>query len=158
MNLQRKTLRQLLKNRKAISQVLAAVLMLFLFVAAIALVWGWLYPTYRRFQTQNAINSVTTYMLGFDEGIYELFGEGVGSTNTYRADPIYGSFQYEVGKNLTFIFSDATGAFNETFNFNELGMFTYLMENRRGVMLDVGEHNYLKGPNSQRVFFCKWNK
>jgi hypothetical protein len=34
-----------------------------------------------------------------------------------------------------------------------MGSFTYLLENRRGVLVDVGEEKYLKGPNSQTVFF-----
>ncbi|MHA1532217.1 MAG: hypothetical protein ACTSR6_09495 [Candidatus Heimdallarchaeota archaeon] len=153
LKLQRKLFRKLFKNKTAVSQVLAAVMMIFLFISAIAVVFAWLYPTYNNFQTSNTINSVTTYMLDIDETIFDLFGEGTGSTKAVRTDPSFGRFDYETGKNISFIFSNTAGSYNESYTFTDLGKFSYLLENRKGVLVEVGGHTYLKGPNSQTVFF-----
>ena len=153
MKLQRKLLRKLFKDKTAVSQVLAAVMMIFLFISAIGVVFAWLYPTYNNFQTSNTINSVTTYMLDIDETIYDLFNDGTGSTKAVRTDPNLGRFDYDAGKNISFIFSNTAGSYNESYTFTDLGKFSFLLENRKGVLVDVGEHAYLKGPNSQTVFF-----
>lgn len=153
MKLQRKLLRKLFKDKTAVSQVLAAVMMIFLFISAIGVVFAWLYPTYNNFQTSNTINSVTTYMLDIDETIFDLFNVGTGSTKAVRTDPNFGRFDYGAGKNVSFIFSNTVGSYNESYTFPDLGKFSFLLENRRGVLVDVGEHAYLKGPNSQTVFF-----
>ena len=153
LKLQRKLFRKLFKDKTAVSQVLAAVMMIFLFISAIAVVFAWLYPTYNNFQTSNTINSVTTYMLDIDETIFDLFSEGTGSTKAIRTDPSFGRFDYEAGKNVSFIFSNTAGSYNESYTFTDLGKFSFLLENRRGVLVAVGDHAYLKGPNSQTVFF-----
>ena len=153
LKLQRKLFRKLFKDKTAVSQVLAAVMMIFLFISAIAVVFAWLYPTYNNFQTSNTINSVTTYMLDIDETIFNLFSEGTGSTKAIRTDPSFGRFDYEAGKNVSFIFSNTAGSYNESYTFTDLGKFSFLLENRRGVLVAVGDHAYLKGPNSQTVFF-----
>jgi hypothetical protein len=153
LKLQRKLLRKLFKDKTAVSQVLAAVMMIFLFISAIGVVFAWLYPTYNNFITSNTINSVTTYMLDIDEAIFDLFNVGTGSTKAVRTDPNFGQFDYGAGKNVSFIFSNTAGSYNESYTFPDLGKFSFLLENRRGVLVDVGEHAYLKGPNSQTVFF-----
>ncbi|MHA1220714.1 MAG: hypothetical protein ACTSQB_03165 [Candidatus Heimdallarchaeota archaeon] len=149
----RKSLRRIFKNKKAVSQVLAAVMMIFMFVTAIGVVWGWLYPTYRRFQSTNAIHTVTSYMLRVDETVYDLYGEGVGTTKIVRMDPKYGTFFYDTGKNASLRFADDGGLYNQSYIFNDLGSFAYTMENRRGVIINEGEHDYLKGPSIQNIFF-----
>jgi len=153
LKLQKKLFRKLFKDKSAVSQVLAAMMMIFLFISAIAVVFAWLYPTYNNFQTSNTINSVTSYMLDIDQSIYELFSEGTGSTKAVRTDPGFGRFDQLVGKNASFIFNNAAGSYNESFIFTEVGMFSYLLENRKGVLVEIGEQQYLKGPNSQTVFF-----
>ncbi len=153
LKLQRKLFRKLFKDKSAVSQVLAAMMMMFLFISAIAVVFAWLYPTYNNFQTSNTINSVTSYMLDIDQTIYDLFSEGIGTTKAVRTDPSFGRFDQLLGKNASFIFNNEAGSYNESYTFTELGMFSYLLENRRGVLVEVGEEKYLKGPNSQTVFF-----
>ncbi|NHJ38461.1 MAG: hypothetical protein FK731_00405 [Asgard group archaeon] len=153
MKLRRPILKKLFKNQKAVSQVLAAMMMIFLFITAIAVVWAWLYPTYRRFQTTNTLNTITSYFLRIDESIYDLYGEGPGSIETIRIDPTYGRVLYEAGKNATLHFSDENGAYSQNYLFTELGTLTYLMQGRRGVLLNEGEHRYLKGPSLQSHFF-----
>ncbi|NHJ31761.1 MAG: hypothetical protein FK732_02755 [Asgard group archaeon] len=153
MKLQRKLFRKLFKDKSAVSQILAAMMMMFLFISAIGVVFAWLYPTYNNFQTSNTINSVTTYMLDIDETIFGLFSDGLGSTEAIRTDPSSGRFEYEPGKNVSFIFQNAAGSYNESYTFTDLGKFSYLLENRRGVLVEVGDHMYLKGPSEQTVFF-----
>ena len=101
LNLMKRNIRKLLKNKKAVSQVLAAMMMIFMFTAAIGVVWAWLLPTYRRFQTTNAINTVTTYMLDVDNSIYGLLEGGVGLTKTMNIDSFYGIYQLIDGKNAS---------------------------------------------------------
>lgn len=127
--------------------------MIFMFIAAIGVVWAWLFPAYQRFQTTNTINSVTSYMLRVDETVYDVYGEGVGSTRAVRMNPGFGTFLYESGRNFSLRFSDAGTTFSETYSFTELGRFSYSMNNRRGVMINEGDHKYLKGPSTQEVFF-----
>lgn len=128
-------------------------MMMFLFITAIGVVFAWLYPTYNNFQTSNTINSVTSYMLDIDQTIFDLFSGGSGSTEAVRTDPNFGRFDYEAGKNASFIFANTAGSYNESYTFTGLGQFTYLLENRRGVLVEIGDHKYLKGPNAQTVFF-----
>jgi hypothetical protein len=153
LKLRRPILRKLFKNQKAVSQTLAAMMMIFLFMTAIAVVWAWLYPTYRRFQTSNTINTITSYMLRVDESIYDLYGEGTGSIKTITIDPTYGRILYEAGKNATLRFSDGNGVYTQNYLFTELGTLTYLMQNRRGALINEGEHRYLKGPSLQTHHF-----
>lgn len=87
------------------------------------------------------------------KSIFDLFGEGSGSLDAIRTDPNFGRFDYAAGKNASFIFNNAAGSYNETYTFTGLGKFTYLLENRRGVILEIGDHKYLKGPSAQSIFF-----
>jgi hypothetical protein len=153
LKLQRKFFRKLFKDKSAVSQILAAMMMMFLFITAIGVVFAWLYPTYNNFQTSNTINSVTSYMLDIDQTIFDLFSGGSGSTEAVRTDPNFGRFDYEAGKNASFIFANTAESYNESYTFTGLGQFTYLLENRRGVLVEIGDHKYLKGPNAQTVFF-----
>ncbi|MGC9780198.1 MAG: hypothetical protein HZR80_13215 [Candidatus Heimdallarchaeota archaeon] len=153
MKLRRTKIKKMFKDKNAVSQILAAMMMIFLFTAAIGVVWGYLYPTYRRFQTTNAINSVTLYMLNIDESIYDIYGKGEGTTKTIRVDPSYGTFFYDEGKNVSLQYSNTAGTFTGSYVFSALGAFSYSLENRRGVILDVGQHRYLKGPKVQNTFF-----
>lgn len=143
----------MLKNKKAVSEVLAAIMMIFMFIAAIGVVWAWLFPAYQRFQTTNTINTVTSYMLRIDETVYDVYGDGIGSIKAVRIDPGYGTFLYESGRNISIRFSDAGSTFNETFTVTDLGKLSYTLNNRRGVIIDEGGHKYLKGPSVQEVFF-----
>jgi len=150
---QKRPLKRLIKSKQAVSQILAAIMIIFMFVAAIGVVWAWLYPAYQRFQTTNNINSMTSYMLRVDEAIYNLYGKGEGAIDIVRVDPNFGFMRYEEGKNVSLRFADATGTFNQTYLFPKLGLFAFLLENRRGVILKEGESAYLKGPEKQQVFF-----
>ncbi|NHJ47368.1 MAG: hypothetical protein FK733_06220 [Asgard group archaeon] len=153
MKLRRPLFRRLFKNQKAVSQTLAAIMMIFLFITAIAVVWAWLYPAYLNFQTTNNINGITTYMLRVDESVYDLYGDGIGSTEVIRIDPNLGRIFYEEGRNVSLQFSDAGATYNESYLFTELGRLTYLMEGRRGVILNEGEYQYMKGPRVQSYYF-----
>jgi len=145
--------RKLLKNKKAVSEILAAVMMIFMFTAAIGVVWAWLIPTYQRFQTTNVVNSVTSYMLSVDNSIYDLLEGGEGLTRTVNIDSFFGQYIWNEGKNTSLRFSDAGGTYNETFTRNGIGSFSYLLEGRKGVILKEGDHTYLKGPSKQNNFF-----
>ena len=134
------------KDKNAVSQVLAAMMMIFLFTAAIGVVWGYLYPAYRRFQTTNTINSVTSYMLSIDESIYDIYGEGEGTTKAMYVDPSFGTFLYENGKNVSLQYTNTAGTFTGSYTFDELGMLSYTLENRRGVMLDIGDADVVLAP------------
>ncbi|HUT81190.1 MAG TPA: hypothetical protein VMZ29_08305 [Candidatus Bathyarchaeia archaeon] len=153
MKLRKNPLLKIIKNRKAVSEILAAIMMIFMFIAAIGVVWAWLFPAYQRFQTTNTINSVNSYMLRVDETFYDIYGEGVGSTKAVRMDPSYGTFIYESGRNVSVRFSDAGTTFSDTYTLTDLGRFSYTLNNRRGVMINEGDHKYLKGPSTQKVFF-----
>ncbi|NHJ04177.1 MAG: hypothetical protein EAX90_05095 [Candidatus Heimdallarchaeota archaeon] len=148
-----KFFRKLLKNKKAVSQVLAAIMMIIMLTAAIGVVWGWLFPSYRRFQANNAINSVTSYMLRIDEGVYSLLSEGTGAITTLNLDPFFGTYQYESGKNITIDFNDDGGTYSSSFDYLNLGAFTYTIIGRQSSLLPVGDFEYLKGPSSQPLFF-----
>ncbi|MHA1629848.1 MAG: hypothetical protein ACTSXO_05345 [Candidatus Heimdallarchaeota archaeon] len=153
MKHQKRNLKRLMKSKAAVSQVLAAIMIIFMFVAAIGVVWAWLYPAYNQFQTTNNINSMTSYMLRVDEAIYDLYGMEPGSIDIVRMDPNFGFVRYEEGKNVSLQFADAAGTYNQSFLFTKLGVLAFLLENRRGVILKEGESSYLKGPNTQRYFF-----
>jgi len=146
-------LRKLLKNKSAVSQILAAVMMIFMFTAAIGVVWAWLLPTYQQFQTRNVINSVTSYMLTVDNGIYDLLEGGEGLARTVNIDSFFGEYLLTDGKNASLRFSDEGGTYNETYTRNGLGSFSYNLEGRKGVILQEGDHAYLKGPAIQNNFF-----
>jgi len=146
-------MKKLFRNRKGVSHVLAAIIMIILFTTAIGVVWGWLFPAYQRFQTSNTINSVTTYFLRVDAEVYNLLSEGPGSTKVVNFDPHYGTFWHDDGKNVTLVFHDANGTFNESYSYNNLGGMEYIISNRKGVLIRIGEYEYLKGPNDQQVFF-----
>ena len=60
---------------------------------------------------------------------------------------------YDEGKNVSLQYTNTAGTFSGSYIFNELGMLTYSLQNRRGVILDVGQHEYLKGPAIQNAFF-----
>ena len=150
---QRKLFRKLFRSKKAVSQTLSAMMMIFLFTAAIATVWAWLFPTYRRFQTTNTINSMSSVMLSIDESIYDIYGSGIGTTDAIRVNPDVGYFFYEVGKDVSLQFSDLGGTYNETLQMQELGKFCYQLDGRQGVILPTGDSKYLKGPDDQYVFF-----
>jgi len=142
-----------LKNKNAVSQVLAAVMMIFMFTAAIGVVWAWLLPTYQKFQTRNVINSVTSYMLSVDDSIYDLLEGGEGLTRTINIDSFSGVYVWDEGKNTSLRFSDAGGTFNETYTRNGIGQFSFNLFGREGVILQEGDHVYLKGPSKQNNFF-----
>jgi hypothetical protein len=146
-------LRKLLKNKNAVSQVLAAVMMIFMFTAAIGVVWAWLLPTYQSFQTRNVINSVTSYMLSVDNSIYDLLEGGEGIARTINIDSFFGEYIWEEGKNTSLRFRDQAGTYNETYTQNGIGNFYYNLEGRKGVILQEGDHAYLKGPRIQNNFF-----
>jgi hypothetical protein len=153
LKLRKSLLRKLFKNKKAVSQTLAAIIMVFLFMTAIAVVWVWLYPAYRNFQTTNTINNVKTYMLRVDESIYDLYGAGPGSNEVLRIDPSYGQFSIVDGRNVSLQFSDAGGTFNQSLLFAELGRLSYRMEGRRSIIISEGDYQYLKGPSLQTHYF-----
>lgn len=153
MKIKKGKLRKLLKNKSAVSQVLAAVMMIFMFTAAIGVVWAWLLPTYQQFQTRNVMNSVTSYMLAVDNSIYDLLEGGEGLTRTINIDSFFGEYVYAEGKNTSLRFSDEGGIYNETYTRNNIGSFSYNLEGRKGVILQEGDHAYLKGPSIQNNFF-----
>ena len=148
-----KVLKRFLRNKKAVSQILAAIMMIVMLTAAIGVVWGWLFPAYRRFQTNNALNSVTSYMLRIDEGVYSLLSEGQGALTNLNIDPFFGYYQYEAGKNITFDFLDEDETYSSTYDFTSLGAFAYTIEGRDNSILPTGTVEYLKGPASQPIFF-----
>ena len=149
----RKFFRRFLKNKKAVSQILAAIMMIVMLTAAIGVVWGWLFPAYRRFQTNNALNSVTSYMLRIDEGVYSLLNEGTGSVTNLNIDPFFGYYQYVAGKNITLNFLDEDETFGSSYDYNGLGAFTYTIEGRDNSIIPTRTFEYLKGPSSQPLFF-----
>ncbi|MFW9924714.1 MAG: hypothetical protein ACFFDW_15645, partial [Candidatus Thorarchaeota archaeon] len=108
---------------------------------------------YTTFQTNNTLNSVTSYMLRVDDNIYSLIDEGVGSTRAINMDPFVGYYQFEEGKNMTMRFHDVGGTFNESHSEDELGAFSYWIIGRRGSIIPLRDHSYLKGPKVQTQFF-----
>lgn len=148
-----KLLKKVFKDRKAVSETLAAIMMIFMFIAAIGVVWGYLYPTYKRFQTDNAMNSVASYMLGIDSEMYDLLSDGPDSTAAINIDNFFGYYLYETGKNASLQFTDEGGTFSNTYDYNNMGAFSFWMIGRQGSDIPVSTHKYLKGPDIQNNFF-----
>ncbi len=148
-----KLLKRIFKDRQAVSETLAAIMMIFMFVAAIGVVWGYLYPTYKQFQTDNAINSVSSYMLSVDNEIYGLLSDGPGSTTAVNVDNFFGYYQYETGKNASLQFADEGSTFSNSYSYNNMGAFAFWMIGRQGSAINVNTHKYLKGPDIQNNFF-----
>ena len=148
-----KLFKKLFKDRKAVSQTLSAIMMIFMFTAAIGVVWGYLYPTYRRFQTDNAVNSVISYMLSIDDNVYDVLSDGPGSTVSLNIDNFFGYYQYETGKNASLQFSDEGSTYSNSYDYTNMGAFAFWMIGRQGSDIPVGTHKYMKGPAIQNNFF-----
>ncbi len=148
-----KLLRKLIKDKKAVSETLAAIMMIFMFITAIGVVWGYLYPTYKQFQTDNSINSVVSYMLSVDNKIYDLLSDGPGSTTAVNVDSFFGYYQYETGKNVSLQFADEGSTFSNSYSYGNMGSFAYWLIGRQGSAINVDSHKYLKGPATQNNFF-----
>jgi hypothetical protein len=92
-------------------------------------------------------------MLSIDNNIYDLLEGGEGITKTLNIDSFFGKYVWAEGKNVSLRFSDASGTYNETFSKPAIGSFSYNLDGRDGVLIQEGDHAYLKGPRIQRDFF-----
>ncbi|MBD3191996.1 MAG: hypothetical protein GF308_15220 [Candidatus Heimdallarchaeota archaeon] len=146
-------LKRLVKNQEGVSQTLAAIMMIILVTSSIAVVWGWLFPAYQRFQTINTINNVNSYMLRLDESVYFLLDEGEETMRVLNLDAFTGEYRYEEGETPAIRFRDGAETINATFTSDDsLGRFAYNYYGR-GAMISQGGEKYLKGPVAQPVFF-----
>jgi hypothetical protein len=122
-------------------------------LSGIAVVWGWLFPMYRRFQTTNVINSVSSYMLKIDDGIYSIIAEGEGTTVGIKIDPFTGVYRNSSGQSVGFLFQNSNGSVTEELNYTSIGRFEYQLYTNANPSIPIGDSRYLKGPDQQVIYF-----
>ena len=138
-------------NRRAITPVVAVMLMTVLTMAAIGISLVYMMPSISKFKDKSYNNSNNLYFVALDSTIQDLINNPPPSSKNFYFNQEQGELFLDSGWLVLFIMKDVGGSIN---NLVLQDNVTRLIHRGTAVAdFDKGEHRYLLGPEAQDYLF-----
>ena len=140
-----------MKKKRAVSPVVAIVLMFVLTTAAIGISLVYMMPSINGFKDKSYNNSNNLYFISLDATIQDLVTSPPPGDRQFYFNQEIGEISVDSSWLAIFLLKDVTGAQNELI-FNE--NITRIVQRSNAVAdYEVGEHRYILGPQNQDYIF-----
>ncbi len=140
-----------MKNKRAISPVVAIMLMFVLTMAAIGISLVYMVPSINGFKDKTYNNSNNLYFVSLDDTIQDLVNSPPPGDRQFYFNQDIGELFFDSSWLVLFLLKDVTGAQNALL-FQE--NITRIVQRSTAVTdYDIGEHRYIVGPQSQDYMF-----
>lgn len=138
-------------NRRALSPIVAVVLMFALITAAIGISLVYMMPNLTKFKDNSYNNSNNLYFTALDSTIQDLIKGSALSSNQFLFVQEEGTFQIDTSWNFVFLLEDIYGVQTSLLFRDNISRITH----RSTAIADyaVGEHRYIVGPQDQDYLF-----
>ena len=138
-------------NRRAVSPVVAVVLMFALITAAIGISLVYMLPNITKFKDNSYNNSNNLYFTALDSTIQDLIEGSAPSISQFLFVQEEGSIEIDDRWNFVFLLKDVTGAQTSLLLRDNVSRITH----RSTAVADyeIGEHRYIVGPQDQDYLF-----
>ncbi len=138
-------------NRRALSPVVAVVLMFALITAAIGISLVYMMPSITKFKDKSYNNSNNLYFTALDSTLQNLVIGSAPSSSQFLFVQEEGSFQLDTSWNFVFLLKDIVGVQTSLLFRDNVSRITH-----RSVATadyEIGEHRYIVGPQDQDYLF-----
>lgn len=142
---------KIMKNRRAISPIVAIMMMFALTAAAIGISLVYMMPSINGFRDITYNNSNNLYFVSLDDTIQDLINSPPPGDRQFYINQDIGELFVDSSWLVIFLLKDVTGAQNELL-FEE--NITRIVQRSTAVAdYDIGEHRYITGPQNQDYMF-----
>ncbi|MCE7741783.1 MAG: hypothetical protein GOP50_04940 [Candidatus Heimdallarchaeota archaeon] len=138
-------------NRRALSPVVAVVLMFALITAAIGISLVYMMPSITKFKDNSYNNSNNLYFTALDSTIQGLIKGSTLSSNQFLFVQEEGTFQIDTKWNFVFLLKDITGVQTSLLLRDNVSRITH--RSTATADYEIGEHRYIVGPQDQDYLF-----
>ncbi len=138
-------------NRRALSPIIAVVLMFALITAAIGISLVYMLPNITKFKDKSYNNSNNLYFTSLDSSIQNLIGDSAPSSSQFLFVQEEGTLQIDTSWNFVFLLKDITGAQTSLLFQDNVSRVTH--RSTATADYDIGEHRYIVGPQDQDYLF-----
>lgn len=138
-------------NRRAVSPIVAVVLMFALITAAIGISLAYMFPNIAKFKDKSYNNSNNLYFTSLDSTIQDLIKDSAPSSSQFLFVQEEGTFQIDTRWNFIFLLKDITGAQTSLLLQDNVSRITH--KSTSVADYGIGEHRYIVGPQDQNYLF-----
>lgn len=138
-------------NRRAISPIVAVVLMFALITAAIGISLVYMFPNIAKFKDKSYNNSNNLYFTSLDSTVQDLIKDSAPSSSQFLFVQEEGTFQIDTRWNFIFLLKDITGAQTSLLLQDNVSRITH--KSTSIADYEIGEHRYIVGPQDQNYLF-----
>ncbi|MHA1953346.1 MAG: hypothetical protein ACW96U_05325 [Candidatus Heimdallarchaeaceae archaeon] len=138
-------------NRRAVSPVVAIVLMFALTTAAIGISLAYMLPSISQFKDKSYNNSNNLYFIALDSAIQDLITNNPPMSKQIQINQEEGEFMIDSSWSVLFLLKDITGSQSSLVLEDQVTRFVH-----RSTAVgdyDSGEHRYMIGPQNQDYLF-----
>ncbi|NPD87852.1 MAG: hypothetical protein HGN29_03965 [Asgard group archaeon] len=138
-------------NRRAVSPVVAIVLMFALTTAAIGISLAYMFPSISQFKDKSYNNSNNLYFIALDSAIQDLITNNPPMSKQIQINQEEGEFMVDSSWRVLFLLKDVTGTQSSLVLDEQI---TRIVHRSTAVAdYDKGEHRYMIGPQDQDYLF-----
>jgi len=138
-------------NRRALSPIVAVVLMFALITAAIGISLVYMLPNITKFKDKSYNNSNNLYFTALDSAIQDLVEGSAPSSSQFLFVQEQGTFQLDSRWNFIFLLKDITGIQTSLLFQDNVTRITH--RSTATADYEIGEHRYIIGPEDQDYLF-----
>ncbi|TFG09353.1 hypothetical protein EU534_02235 [Candidatus Heimdallarchaeota archaeon] len=138
-------------NRRALSPIVAVVLMFALITAAIGISLVYMLPNITKFKDKSYNNSNNLYFTALDSAIQDLIEGSAPSSSQFLFVQEEGTLQLDFKWNFIFLLKDITGAQTSLLLQDNVSRITH--RSTATADYEIGEHRYIVGPENQDYLF-----
>ena len=138
-------------NRRALSPIVAVVLMFALITAAIGISLVYMLPNITKFKDKSYNNSNNLYFTALDSAIQDLIEGSAPSSSQFLFVQEEGTLQLDSKWNFVFLLKDITGFQTSLLLQDNVSRITH--RSTATADYEIGEHRYIVGPEDQDYLF-----
>ncbi|MCG3225606.1 MAG: hypothetical protein H7645_01700 [Candidatus Heimdallarchaeota archaeon] len=138
-------------NRRAVSPVVAIVLMFALTTAAIGISLAYMLPSISQFKDKSYNNSNNLYFIALDSAIQDLITNNPPMSKQIQINQEEGEFMIDSSWSVLFLLKDITGSQSSLVLEDQVTRFVH--RSTAVADYDSGEHRYMIGPQDQDYLF-----
>lgn len=138
-------------NRRAVSPVVAIVLMFALTTAAIGISLAYMLPSISQFKDKSYNNSNNLYFIALDSAIQDLITNNPPMSKQILINQEEGEFMIDSSWSVLFLLKDITGSQSSLVLEDQVTRFVH--RSTAVADYDNGEHRYMIGPQDQDYLF-----
>jgi len=139
------------KNRRAVSPIIAVILMFVLIIAAIGISLAYMLPSISSFKDKSYNNSNNLYFIALDSTIKDLITNTPPTSKQFHLNQEQGELYFDSSWDVFFLLRDVTGI--QTSLILQDNVTRLLHRSTAVADYDRGEHRYLIGPDNQDYLF-----